>query len=136
MSIIGFSCLNWSPSKVLAGQYFSWCSFAIFVLQASSWSQALSLLLVATPLLGDACICVCRFFLGQPVFIPHRLHLFQRCQRRLMVSFRVTNLISLPLCSCDCPAFRRLLVVTCVAFALLLLGFGWTECCFASLRYQ
>jgi len=49
------------------------------VLQASSWAQALGLLLVATPLLGDACLCVPRRLLaGQRVFQSHRLHLFQR----------------------------------------------------------
>jgi len=49
------------------------------VLQASSWPQALGLLLVATPLLGDACLCVTRRLLaGQRVFQAHRLHLFQR----------------------------------------------------------
>ena len=31
--------------------------FAGLVLQASSWIEALCCLLVATPLLGDACIC-------------------------------------------------------------------------------
>ena len=37
------------------------------------------LLLVATPLLADACLCVPRrLFAGQRIFQAHRLHLFQR----------------------------------------------------------
>ena len=49
------------------------------MLQASSWSEAFGCLLVATPLLGDACLCVPRRLLaGQRVFQAHRLHLFQR----------------------------------------------------------
>ena len=61
------------------GSTFLGAVFAGLVLQASSWLQALEFLLVATPLLGDACLCVPRRFLaGQPVFQAHRLHLFQR----------------------------------------------------------
>ena len=49
------------------------------MLQATSWSEAFGCLLVATPLLGDACLCVPRrLFAGQRVFQAHRLHLFQR----------------------------------------------------------
>ena len=53
--------------------------FAGLVLQATSWSESLGCLLLATPLLGDACLCVPRrLFAGQQVFQAHRLHLFQR----------------------------------------------------------
>ena len=46
--------------------------FVGLVLQASSWSEALCCLLVATPLLGDACICVPRRLIaGQRVFQAH-----------------------------------------------------------------
>jgi UDP-N-acetylmuramyl pentapeptide phosphotransferase/UDP-N-acetylglucosamine-1-phosphate transferase len=49
------------------------------VLQASSWADAFGYLLVATPLLAFACLCVSRRLLaGQRVFHAHRLHLFQR----------------------------------------------------------
>ena len=61
------------------GSTFLGAVFAGLVLQASSWPEAFSYLLVATPLLGDACICVPRrLFAGQRVFQAHRLHLFQR----------------------------------------------------------
>ena len=53
--------------------------FAGLLLQASNWTDALCYLLLATPLLGDACVCVIRrLFVGQRVFQAHRLHLFQR----------------------------------------------------------
>ena len=61
------------------GSTFLGAVFAGLVLQAPSWPQALGCLLVATPLLGDACLCVLRRLLvGQRVFEAHRLHLFQR----------------------------------------------------------
>ena len=57
---------------------FSGC-FAGLLLQASSWIEAFGYLLVATPLLADACLCVPRRLLaGHSVFQAHRLHLFQR----------------------------------------------------------
>lgn len=81
-SLLGFLAWNWSPAKVFMGDVgstFLGALFACLVLQASSWSEALGLLLVVTPLLADACLCVLRRLLaGQRVFEAHRLHLFQR----------------------------------------------------------
>ena len=81
-ALLGFLLWNWSPAKVFmgdAGSTFLGAVFALLVLQASSWFEAFALLLVATPLLGDACICVPRRLIaGQQVFQAHRLHLFQR----------------------------------------------------------
>ena len=81
-SLLGFLIWNWSPAKVFMGDVgstFLGAVFAGLVLQATSWSEAFGCLLVATPLLGDACICVFRrLCAGQRVFQAHRLHLFQR----------------------------------------------------------
>jgi len=81
-ALVGFLIWNWSPAKVFMGDVgstFLGAVFATLVLQASSWPQALCLLLVAMPLLADACLCVLRRLLsGQRVFQAHRLHLFQR----------------------------------------------------------
>lgn len=81
-SLLGFLLWNWSPAKVFMGDVGSTylgAIFSILILQASSWSEAFALLLIATPLLADACICVLRRLItGQQVFQAHRLHLFQR----------------------------------------------------------
>ena len=81
-SLLGFLLWNWSPAKVFMGDVGSTFLGAVFVglvFQASSWIEAFGYLLVATPLLGDACLCVLRRWLaGQRVFQAHRLHLFQR----------------------------------------------------------
>lgn len=81
-ALLGFSFWNWSPAKVFMGDVGSTFLGAVFVgllFQVSSWSEAFCYLLVATPLLGDACLCVFRRLLaGQRVFQAHRLHLFQR----------------------------------------------------------
>jgi len=81
-ALLGFLLWNWSPAQVFMGDVGSTFLGAVFagvVLQSSSWPEALGLLLVATPLLADACLCVPRRLLaGQSVFQAHRLHLYQR----------------------------------------------------------
>ena len=81
-AVFGFLICNWSPARVFMGDVgstFLGAVFAGLVLNSPTWEGALSLLLVATPLLGDACFCVVRRLLvRQPVFSAHRLHLFQR----------------------------------------------------------
>ena len=81
-ALAGFLMWNWAPAKVFMGDVgstFLGAVFAGMVLQASSWPQALAMLLLATPLLADACMCVLRrAAAGQRIFQAHRLHLFQR----------------------------------------------------------
>ena len=81
-SLIGFLCWNWSPAKVFMGDVgstFLGSVFSILLFQSPSWLDFISLLLVASPILADALICVLRrFFSGQSILQPHRLHLYQR----------------------------------------------------------
>jgi UDP-N-acetylmuramyl pentapeptide phosphotransferase/UDP-N-acetylglucosamine-1-phosphate transferase len=95
-SLLGFLLWNWSPAKVFMGDVgstFLGAVFAGLVLQAPSWPKALGLLLVATPLLGDACLCVPRRLLaGQRVFQAHRLHLFQRLHQAGWSHARVSSM--------------------------------------------
>jgi len=84
-ALLGFLLWNWSPAQVFMGDVgstFLGALFAGVVSLAPDWRQALGLLLVATPLLADAFLCVLRrLAAGQPVFEAHRLHLFQRLQQ-------------------------------------------------------
>jgi UDP-N-acetylmuramyl pentapeptide phosphotransferase/UDP-N-acetylglucosamine-1-phosphate transferase len=95
-ALLGFLIWNWSPAKVFMGDVgstFLGAVFAGLVLQATSWPEALALLLVATPLLGDAFLCVPRRLLaGQRVFQAHRLHLFQRLHQAGWPHARVSSL--------------------------------------------
>lgn len=95
-SLFGFLFWNWSPAKVFMGDVgstFLGAVFFILVLQASTWLEALAYLLVATPLLADASLCVSRRFLaGQRVFQAHRLHLFQRLHQAGWPHARVSSL--------------------------------------------
>ena len=95
-SLLGFLLWNWSPAKVFMGDVgstFLGAVFAGLVLQAPSWPEVMGLLLVATPLLGDACLCVPRRLLaGQQVLQAHRLHLFQRLHQAGWPHARVSSL--------------------------------------------
>ena len=95
-SLLGFLLWNWSPAKVFMGDVgstFLGAVFAGLVLQAPSWLEALGLLMVATPLLADACLCVPRRLIaGQSVFQAHRLNLFQRLHQAGWPHARVSSL--------------------------------------------
>jgi UDP-N-acetylmuramyl pentapeptide phosphotransferase/UDP-N-acetylglucosamine-1-phosphate transferase len=95
-ALLGFLIWNWSPAKVFMGDVGSTFLGAVFagdVLRAPSWPEALGLLLVATPLLGDAFLCVPRRLLaGQQVLHAHRLHLFQRLHQAGWPHARVSSL--------------------------------------------
>ena len=75
------------------GSTFLGAVFSVLVLQASTLSEAFALLLVATPLLGDAFLCVTRRLIaGQRVLKAHRLHLFQRLHQAGWPHARVSSL--------------------------------------------
>lgn len=94
-SLLGFLMWNWSPAKVFMGDVgstFLGAVFAGLLLQSSSWPALMGCLLVATPLLADACTCVPRRLLnGQRVFQPHRLHLYQRLNQAGWSHSRVSS---------------------------------------------
>ncbi len=125
-ALLGFLIWNWSPAKVFMGDVgstFLGAVFAGLVLQAPTWSEALGLLLVATPLLGDAFFCVPRRLLaGQRVFQAHRLHLFQRLHQAGWPHARVSSLY---ICATAVLAIALLWgglpwLITLAAFELLL----------------
>ena len=61
------------------GSTFLGAVFVGLVLQSTNWHQALGLLLVPAPVLGDAFVTLLRRVAArQPVFQAHRQHLFQR----------------------------------------------------------
>ena len=95
-ALLGFLLCNWSPAQVFMGDVgstFLGTVFAVLVLHASTWPDSLALVFVATPLLGDACLCVPRRLMaGQRVFHAHRLHLFQRLHQAGWPHARVSSL--------------------------------------------
>ena len=77
-----FLFFNWSPARLFMGDAGSTYLGAIMVstlYKSPDILSGLSLILIASPLLGDTCLCVIRRIQAkQKVFKPHRLHLFQR----------------------------------------------------------
>lgn len=114
-SLLGFLLWNWSPAKVFMGDVgstFLGAVFAGLVLQASSCLEAFGYLLLATPLLADACICVLRRSLaGQRIFQAHRLHLYQRLHQAGWSHSRVS--------------LAYISATALLAFAMLVGGLPW-----------
>ena len=81
-ALTGFLLFNWSPAKVFMGDVGSTFLGALLtgiLLIDTNWETSISILLVSSPLLLDALICIPRRLLsGQTIFKAHRLHLYQR----------------------------------------------------------
>ncbi len=95
-ALLGFLVWNWSPARVFMGDVgstFLGATIAGVVLQQSSPTTALGLLLVGFPLMGDALLCVLRrLAAGQRIFQAHRLHLYQRLHQAGWTHARVALL--------------------------------------------
>ena len=81
-SLLGFLTLNWSPARVFMGDGGSTFLGSIFVgivLESLNIQQAMSVVLLASPLIADCTICIIRRYINrQSLFKAHKLHLFQR----------------------------------------------------------
>ena len=81
-SILGFLIFNWHPAKIFMGDVGSTFIGSIFfgcILQIFNSINDLSIIFLASPLLFDAFICLLRrFYIGDNIFKPHKLHLYQR----------------------------------------------------------
>lgn len=96
--LLGFLVLNWQPSKLFMGDVGSTFLGALFVgiyLLSGSFIDSFKILLLASPLLADACISVIRRFLsGQSVVIPHKSFFFQRLNQGGLSHQEVTLIYS------------------------------------------
>ena len=81
-ALLGFFILNWPPAKIFMGDIgssFLGALFACSFFYLENISQIIGILLISTPLLGDALICLIRrFFAGHNIFTAHKMHLYQR----------------------------------------------------------
>lgn len=83
--LIGFIFFNWSPSKIFMGDVGSTFLGALFVgmiFQVNNSIDFIKIILLASPILGDALIAVLkRIFSGKSIIIPHKSFYFQRLNR-------------------------------------------------------
>ena len=81
-SLATFIYWNWNPAKIFMGDIgstFLGVYFIANILQFNDIYEIAGLLLIASPIFGDALITICRrFFKGQNIFKAHRQHLYQR----------------------------------------------------------
>jgi UDP-N-acetylmuramyl pentapeptide phosphotransferase/UDP-N-acetylglucosamine-1-phosphate transferase len=131
-ALLGFLLWNWSPARIFMGDVGSTYLGAVFaglVLQRHQPLQALLLLLVATPLLADAVICVLRrWHAGQKIFQAHRLHLYQRLNSAGWPHAKVSLLYLIMITLLALGLFYALPLPTMVAAVLAVLGLGlWLD---------
>ena len=131
-ALLGFLLWNWSPARIFMGDVGSTYLGAVFaglVLQRHHPLQALLLLLVATPLLADAVICVLRrWHAGQQIFQAHRLHLYQRLHSAGWSHARVSLLYLIMITLLAFGLFYALPLPTMAAVVLAVLGLGlWLD---------
>ena len=81
-SLTTFIYWNWNPAKIFMGDIgstFLGVYFVANILQFNDIYEIVGLLLIASPLLGDALITLFRrFYKKQNIFQAHREHLYQR----------------------------------------------------------
>ncbi len=82
ISLLAFLFFNWDPAKIFMGDVGSTFIGSIYVLaltKCSKFDEFVGILILASPLLLDSLTCLLyRFFKGQNIFKPHKLHLYQR----------------------------------------------------------
>lgn len=82
LSLLAFLFFNWYPAKIFMGDVGSTFLGSIYVLaifECQKFGDAFGLLLIGSPIFLDALACIfLRFYDGQNIFSPHRLHLYQR----------------------------------------------------------
>ena len=92
--LLGFLYFNWFPSKIFMGDVGSTYLGALFVgclFNIQGFVNQLSIILVALPLLLDPFICVLRRIKNRDaIFLPHKLHLYQRLHQNGMSHGKVS----------------------------------------------
>ena len=81
-AILGFLMWNWHPAKVFMGDVGSTylgSLLAAFMINTNSYNSSLSLMLILTPIFGDAFITLAmRLIKRKNIFVAHKSHLYQR----------------------------------------------------------
>ena len=92
------------------------------IMQSNNFSEALGLLMVLGPCLIDPFVCVIRrFFYGENIFSPHRLHLYQRLKlagiredKICFIYISLTCLLSLSNIFFDIKSTLMICIFTCI----------------------
>ena len=128
--LIAFLLFNWMPSKLFMGDIgstFLGAYFFYFVISEQSPLSSLSILFLALPILADCNECILRrFFSGQNIFLPHKLHFYQRLAQGQLSHAQVSILYVLISVFIGVTfLYLNLLSLSMVSLTLILIGFLW-----------
>ena len=125
--LIGFLFLNWYPSKLFMGDVGSTFLGALFlgiILQTDNFLEAIKILLLASPLLGDSLITLTRRLISrESILVPHKSFYFKRLNQGKL-SHKQVSIIYILATSliCICFLFGNLkLMITTIFLELLIL---------------
>lgn len=97
--LAGFIFYNWQPAKVFMGDVGSTFLGAVFfgiLVNTNSVEDSFLLFFTGLPLLVDAFTCVLRrFSMGHNIFLPHKLHLYQRLNQAGISHSKITIIYSI-----------------------------------------
>ena len=97
-ALLGFIVWNWSPAKIFmgdSGSYFLGAIFFNFIFNTEDIYQSIQLLILGTPIFADIIITLIRrFLIGENIFKPHKLNLYQRLNQAGMSHSRITLIYS------------------------------------------
>ncbi len=95
-SLIAFLIFNWQPAKIFMGDVgstFLGGILGLIILSSSNLIELASRLILITPLLADASLCIVRrYFAGEKIFRPHKLHLFQRLHQAGYKHYQISSI--------------------------------------------
>lgn len=129
-AIIGFLYFNWHPAKIFMGDSGSIFIGAVFfgcILQTATSINDFSIIFIASPLLFDAFSCLIRrFYIGENIFKPHKLHLYQRLSQSSFSHQRVTFIYmssTILISMCYALGYKNIYLISIlfvIAFGILL----------------
>ena len=125
--LIPFLIKNWNPAKVFMGDGGSTFLGAFLfgtIMSENSFYEASKLAVLTFPVLGDAFITVLKkIFYKQNIFLPHRLHLFQRLKISGFSEMTITLLFSLVVLI-NCIIYNNFNINILILSSIISLFFG------------
>lgn len=135
-SLAAFLIFNWYPAKAFmgdCGSLFLGGIYGLILLKCENFNQLISLLLIASPLLLDAIICLIRRFINnENIFSAHKKHLYQRLNQAGWSHSRV-SVLYISLVALEFLSIKLIGVNLALIISLLIICIGiYLERCFAS----
>tara|TARA_A100001388_G_C28664681_1_gene448500 strand:- start:75 stop:950 length:876 start_codon:yes stop_codon:yes gene_type:complete len=135
-SLSAFLLFNWHPAKAFmgdSGSLFLGGIFGLILLKCENFNQLISLLLIASPLLLDALICLIRRLINnENIFTAHKKHLYQRLNQAGWTHSKV-SILYISLVAIEFISIKLIGINLGLIISMLIICLGiYLEKCFAT----